>query len=195
MGTSSMVQPPQVFFSPLESGLAVVTVLATAGGAMISVPPLLSDAIRAGSMWSPWMSVSKLRSACGRPVKTAGLAGSTTMTLPPASITREAWYTGVILIGPADDLKVCAGRSVWARAETANKATAAQAITARIDFIYTLLLFIPPSNVRNLSTHGVARQSKRAASGGSAGKKRVLSVPESAGRRVLCNVVLVDGTC
>src|SRR5882762_5280375 len=93
------------------------------------------------------------------------------MTLPPASITRDAWYTGVILIGPADDLKVCAGRSVWARAETASKATAAQTITARIGFIYTLLMFIPPSNARNLSTHGVARQSKRAAIGGSVCKE------------------------
>jgi len=37
MGTASMVQPPQVFFLALESGLAVVTVLTTAGGAMISV--------------------------------------------------------------------------------------------------------------------------------------------------------------
>src|ERR1700687_4108498 len=40
---------------------------------------------------------------------------------------------------------------------------AAQAITTSIDFIYTLLLFFPPSNVRNLSTHGLARQSMRAA--------------------------------
>src|SRR3977135_2957255 len=76
-----------------------------------------------------------------------------------------------MLVGPAEALKVCAGRSVWARAETANKDTAAQTITARIGFIYTLLMFIPPSNVRNLSTHDLAPQSKRAASGGSGWKE------------------------
>src|SRR5437016_14135391 len=121
MGTASMVQPPQVFFSPLEIGLAVVTVLATAEGAMISVPALLSDAIRAGSMWSPWMSVSKIRSACGRPVKTAGLAGSPTITLTPPSITRGAWYTRVIFIGPAYELTGCAGPYSSAHAVTTQK--------------------------------------------------------------------------
>ena len=39
--------------SPLEIRVAVVTVLATAGGAQISVDDLLTEAIESGSMWSP----------------------------------------------------------------------------------------------------------------------------------------------
>jgi len=69
MGTASMVQAPQVFFSPLERGLAVVDGLDDCGGRDDFCPgPCFRFAIKAGSMWSPWMSVSKnqvgLRQAC-----------------------------------------------------------------------------------------------------------------------------------
>src|SRR5450759_1800166 len=102
MGMASIVHAPQVVFSPLPMTLAMVTVLATAAGAMISVPALLSALIMSASKWSPWISVIKIRSAGGSPVNTAGLAGSMMMTFPPASISSDAWYTAVIFTGPAD---------------------------------------------------------------------------------------------
>ena len=64
---ASMVQSCQVLVSPLAMGLALVTVWTTAGGARISVPALLISLIESGSMWSPWMSVIRIRSAFGRP--------------------------------------------------------------------------------------------------------------------------------
>src|SRR5216683_6464746 len=102
IGMASIVQAPHVVFSPLPMTLAAVTVLATAAGAMISVPALLSALIISASKWSPWISVIKIRSACGSPMNMAGLAGSMMMIFPPASISSEAWYTGVIFTGPAD---------------------------------------------------------------------------------------------